>query len=147
MNTPHTGRSRAAVLVDVIAGDHRRFDDGQRDAAAADELRLGQQRLGERVAQVVVDAVVQDHEVAHRIGRAQQRRQREAEERRVEVREQRRLGVVGREWLVVAPVDDGAGAQREADARQPHHRDVVGLDRDLVQEAATLLDRGRARRP
>ena len=53
--------------------------------------------LGERVAQVVVQAVVEDHQVAHRIGGAQQRRQREVEQRGVDEGEQRALGIVGRQ--------------------------------------------------
>ena len=125
-----------AVLVDMVAGDHHRLDDRQRDAAAADELRLGAHGIVERVAQIVMDAVVEDHQVAYRIGRAQERRQREIEDRRVDIGEQRTLRVVGRN-VRRHPGHRRAIAQRETDARQPHHRDVVVFDRDLMQETTT----------
>ncbi|MCY1341117.1 hypothetical protein D9M69_270510 [compost metagenome] len=123
--------------MDVVAADPRRFDEGQGDAAATDELRVGQQRVGEGVAQVVVQAIVEDHQVAHRIGGAQQRRQREVEQRRIEVGQQRRLRIIAGNRAGRA-LQVGAAAWREADAGQAHHRDVVGLDGDFMQEAAQL---------
>ncbi|MNQ35932.1 hypothetical protein D3C85_494390 [compost metagenome] len=131
----HRVDGAGAVVIDVVAADPRRFDHGQGDAAATDELRIGQQRVGEGIAQVVVQAVVQDHQVAHRVGGTQQWRQREVEQRGVEVGEQGGLRVVawnrpGRALQV------GAAAWHEADAGEAHHRDVVGLDADLMQEAA-----------
>ena len=133
-----------AVVVDVVAADARRFHDGQRDAAAADLLRLLQHRLAEGVAQVVVQPVVQDHQVAHRVRRAQQRRQREVQQRGVDEGEQRRLGVVVDHRRRRAG-QARTGAQCEADARQPHHRHVVGLDRDFVQEGLGAAERRGAR--
>src|SRR5262249_56200718 len=56
-----------AVVVDVVAGDHGRVDDGQRDAAAPDELRGRAHGVVERVAQVVVQAVAPGHPAARQV--------------------------------------------------------------------------------
>ncbi|MCY1219693.1 hypothetical protein D9M72_316780 [compost metagenome] len=126
------------VLVDVIAADPRRFDQGQGDAAPADELRLVQQRLGEGIAQIVVQAVVEDHQIAHRVGGAQQWRQRQVQQGGVEVGEQGGLRVVAGNRAGGA-LEVGAVARGETDARQAHHRDVVGLDGDFMEETTQLI--------
>jgi hypothetical protein len=123
----------------VVLGEDRGLDDGERDAATADRPRRGAHRLVERFAQIVMNPVADDDEIPNRIGCARAAASPRIRARAASIRGQQVRARIGGRGGGRRAGNRRAVSRGDADAGQPHHRDVVLLDRDLVNEPATLL--------